>query len=177
MRTDTPLSPALQRVQALHQAGHPQRAMAAILDKEGVAPPGRGKKWNQAAVRACLKQLAALTAPPAPAPPAPASVEQQGVVDAMQTQLQRLSEQTDELRRLLDRAAEQQGQQAATSAALVGTVQRWEKIWGTKWFAWAATEWRAAVPPMVLGVVGGLGVATALVVRAGGWEAVWSLFR
>ena len=74
MNPDMQLTPTLQRVHELHQAGHTQRAMAEILDREAVPlPPGRSKKWNQPGVRACLQQLAALAARPAPpATPAPA---------------------------------------------------------------------------------------------------------
>lgn len=76
MNPDMQLTPTLQRVHELHQAGHTQRAMAEILDREAVPlPPGRSKKWNQPGVRACLQQLAALAARPAPAPAVPTPVE------------------------------------------------------------------------------------------------------
>ncbi len=73
MNPDIQLTPTLQRVHELHQAGHTQRAIAEILDREAVPlPPGRSKKWNQPGVQACLQQLAALTARPAtPAAPTP----------------------------------------------------------------------------------------------------------
>lgn len=68
---ETDLSPTLQRVQELRAAGKSHRGIAALLAAEGVPlPPGRAKKWNHVAVRACLQQLEALTAPPAPAAPA-----------------------------------------------------------------------------------------------------------
>ena len=79
------MPPTLQRVQELHTAGQTQRAIAEILNSEGVPlPPGRYKKWNQPGVRACLQQLEALTAPPPPSitavpavvnPPPPARLD------------------------------------------------------------------------------------------------------
>ena len=76
------LSPALHRISELRAAGKSQRAMAQILEAEGVPlPPGRAKKWNQPGVQACLQQLEELEAstptPPAataaPPPPPPLS--------------------------------------------------------------------------------------------------------
>ena len=67
MNIDLQLSPTLQRVHELHQAGHSQRDMAQMLDTEGVPlPPGRSKKWNQPGVRACLQQLEVLARAAAP---------------------------------------------------------------------------------------------------------------
>ena len=73
MKTDSPLSPALQRVRELQEEGHPQRDIVKILQAEGVPlPRGRRQKWNLHGVQAALQQLDAL-APAHPLDPPPAS--------------------------------------------------------------------------------------------------------
>ena len=71
MKTDSLLSPALQRIRELHEEDYSQRDIVKILQAEGVPlPPGRRQKWNLHGVQAALQQLAALPSPPSP-PPAP----------------------------------------------------------------------------------------------------------
>ena len=41
MNPDIQLTPTLQRVHELHQAGHTQRAIAEILDRESIRAPAR----------------------------------------------------------------------------------------------------------------------------------------
>ena len=68
MKTDSPLSPALQRIRELQEEGHSQRDIVKILQAEGVPlPRGRRQKWNLHGVQAALQQLEALA--PAPSPP------------------------------------------------------------------------------------------------------------
>ena len=74
MNTNTPLSPALQRVRELQEEGHSERNIALALEAEGVPlPSSRYKKWTQGGVRSCLQQLAALAAPETPPAPLPDS--------------------------------------------------------------------------------------------------------
>ena len=82
MDTNTPLPPALQRVQQLQKEGYSERQMAEILEAEGVPLPSRRKEWNRGGVRAALQQLSARAPTPSPPPappiaavPAPAEVE------------------------------------------------------------------------------------------------------
>ena len=71
MKTDSLLSPALQRIRELHEEDYSQRDIVKFLQAEGVPlPPGRRQKWNLHGVQAALQQLAALPSPPSP-PPAP----------------------------------------------------------------------------------------------------------
>ena len=70
MDTNTPLPPALQRVQQLQKEGYSERQMAEILEAEGVPLPPRRKEWNRGGVRAALQQLSARAPTPSP-PPAP----------------------------------------------------------------------------------------------------------
>ena len=72
MDINTPLPPALQRVQQLQKEGYSERKIAEVLEAERVQLPPRRKKWTRAGVRAALQQLEAL--PPAPAPPSPPSI-------------------------------------------------------------------------------------------------------
>ena len=83
MKTDSPLSPALQRVRELQEDGHPQRDIVKILQAEGVPlPRGRRQKWNLHGVQAALQQLDALApAPPPPPPPSIAAVPGPAEVD------------------------------------------------------------------------------------------------
>ena len=119
MESTPPLSAPLLRVQELRAQGKSLRAIAEILEAEGVPPLGRSKKWNQPGVRACVQQLEALNAPP----PVERSAERE-TPDALTAQIQRLSELTAEQaglneeqeklntegRGLLDRWAEEHGQ-------------------------------------------------------------------
>ena len=77
MKAPSPPLPALQRIAELRAEGKSQRAMAEILQAEGVPlPPGRAKRWNQPGVQACLQQLEEWEAEQAPEqapPPPPAS--------------------------------------------------------------------------------------------------------
>ena len=70
MDTNTPLPPALQRVQQLQKEGYSERQMAEMLEAEGVPLPPRRKEWNRGGVRAALQQLSARAPTPSP-PPAP----------------------------------------------------------------------------------------------------------
>ena len=85
MKTDSPLSPALQRVRELQEEDHPQRDIVKILQAEGVPlPRGRRQKWNLHGVQAALQQLDALApAHPPPPPPSIAAVPGPAEVDTM----------------------------------------------------------------------------------------------
>ena len=67
MKTDPPLSAALERAQELREERKSLRGIAEILEAEGVPlPPGRGKKWNHTAVGRLFRQFEALPPPPTP---------------------------------------------------------------------------------------------------------------
>ena len=70
MKTETPLSPALERALELREERKSHRVIAEILEAEGVPlPPGRAKKWNHTTVGQLFQQLEATAPLPPPAPP------------------------------------------------------------------------------------------------------------
>ena len=71
MKTETRLSPALERALELREERKSHRRIAEILEAEGVPlPPGRAKKWNHTAVGQLFQQFDARSPAPSP-PPAP----------------------------------------------------------------------------------------------------------
>ena len=83
MKTETPLSPALERALELREERKSHRRIAEILEAEGrPLPLGRAKKWNHTAVGQLFQQFDAPSPAPSPPPappiaavPAPAEVD------------------------------------------------------------------------------------------------------
>jgi len=60
-----PRAPTLRRVRELRAQGHSLRQIAALLQAEGIPPPGRRRTWTHTAVRWCLSQRPAAPSSPA----------------------------------------------------------------------------------------------------------------
>lgn len=141
MQTETPTSPALHRALALREEGKSQRAIAQILEAEGVPlPPGRTRKWSHKAVGRLFQRFEEkpqAASSPAPTPPALLAAD----VDELAAERQRWKEllasqagQNEERARLLERE-----EQSETRRRLL-----------------RREEWRGRLPILLAGLLLGL---------------------
>ena len=141
---ETHRPPALHRALELREEGKSQRAIAHILEAEGVPRPGGGgAPWSQTAVARLFRRFeqappaASAPAPPAPTPPAFLAAD----VDALAAERQRWKE-------LL--AA--QGGQNEERARLLEREERSE----TRRRLLRREEWRGRLPVLLAGLLLGL---------------------
>lgn len=151
MNTGSSHPPALRRALELREEGKSQRAIAEILEAEGVPlPPGRAKTWSQKAVERLFRRFEAAPTPPvprpAPAPPPPAAELVATAVDELATERTRLTEVV--------------ATQAGQNGALERLIERQEAAEARRRLQ-SREEWRARILPLLLGLL--LGAAgTAL---------------
>lgn len=94
----TPRPPALHRALELRAEGKSQRAIAAILEAEGVPRPGGGRSpWSQTAVARLFRRFEeAPQASSSPVPPAPSPVPLRAAdLDALAAERERWAELLD----------------------------------------------------------------------------------
>ena len=152
---------AIQRVRELRAKGYSLRNIAALLQTEGVPPPGRRRTWNHTAVRWCLAQRGHPTArAPLPATQTDATEIAHAVTasleagEARQEVQARVHEQQQiALRKVL----------ATETDRLAWLVERQEDQAATWLLGWSQAHWQGLL----------IGVALTLFLGAVGLLGYW----